>query len=319
MKPVIYWDAVAAPQRDKSGNVIPEKYTGAFRTRVPAGTPGAYHYSGETPAAKWDYHAIEATVVRGYLRWIDKVLPTFENATAKLVLWMESDKTLHKISVDYNAQSMRDVMNRVKRLGKGVSAEFLNLEYWVREAVDNKKQVKTNDKGKAILAKTLQFKDVNPYFDYDAWQLEVSDKGLQWEQRTLPDGKKYWDNSKELAYWDNILISVQRYLLTTPDVLPFTYGSLTVCKNSNPSGGGNLNDSEIEKCREIYEAKKAGYRMPFSKEAVDADDVLANVGAAPVATTAQVAIADPFQASDADPFPTSEHKIAGFDDSDLPF
>lgn len=275
-KQIIFWDAKKAAKRDAQGREIAKEFHGVFQTKVAEGTPGAVNYKGEMPApstVKWDYHAIEATVIRGRLRWIDKVLPPYDGARSQLVMFIESDKYLHRVSVKYDANNMRDVMNQLCGLGKAVSTEYLNLQYWVRPALDSNKKPKLTAKNEIRYAQTLQFVDVAPQFTYQQWMDFAQTNGLQWEQKTTASGAKEWSSDAELKYWDSRLVAMQQFLLKTETVLPFTYGSLTACESTNPSGGGNLTSHEIDECQRIYEAVKVNYKLPFAKEAVDADNI----------------------------------------------
>lgn len=274
MKNCIFWDAKKVPLRDKSGKEIPKEFHGVFSTKVPEGTPGARHYKGENEAAniKWDYCAIESTVIRGYLRWIDKVLPPFDGARAQIILFIESDKTLHKIALKYDATNLKDVLNPLLGLGKNIGETFLNVQYGVWKAKNSKGEFKLTAKNEIRWTQQLQFIDVAPKYSFEQWKEFSQKNGLQWEQTKKADGSTIWNADAELKYWDSVLVYIQQYLLKTGKALPFIYGSLTACENTNPSGGGNLTTAEIAECGRIYERIKSEYKMPFGRrEEVDAD------------------------------------------------
>ena len=279
MKQVIFWDAKKVPLRDKSGKEVPGEHQGVFSTKVDATTPGAIHYqgsNGQTGSARieWDYHAIEATVIRGYLKWVDKVLPTFDNAKAQIVLFIESEKALHKISLKYDANNLRDVMNPICGLGAGVATTFLNIQYAAWKAKNQKGDYKLTAKNEIRWTQQLQFMDCTPQFSYDEWRDFSQTNGLSWDQRKNADGSTQWVSDAELKYWDARLVKVQQFLLKESVALPFTYGSLVACEATNPSGGGNLTTAEIAECARIYERIKSEYKMPFGRrEEVDADNV----------------------------------------------
>jgi len=280
MKNVVFWTARKVPVR-KNGQIVPGEFTGAFATAVAPGTPGSHHYVGESGGGsiKWDKHELEATAVRGHLRWIDKVLPPFKGASAQIVLFLETDAALHRVAIRYDASNLMDVMNNLCGLGKHLATSFLNMGYWVRKAIDSQKRIKTNDKGDVIWKQSVQFYDVAPQFTFEEWRDFSQTNALDWVQRTAADGSKQWDTSAALKYWDTRLVAIQRYLLQSEVALPFTYGSLVVCEAENPSGGGNLTKEEIAECVRIWERIKGDYKMPFGAATVDADQALANAAA----------------------------------------
>lgn len=287
MKNVIFWDAKKAPLRNKSGQEIPNEYHGVFSTKVQAGTPMSFHYKGENKDAKiqWDYHARESTVIRGKLRWVDKILPTFTGARAQIALFIEGEKSLHRVTIKYDAVNLNNVMNALCGMGKDIHNEFINLTYWVRKAKDAKGALKVDDKGNVKWAQNLIFQDVTPKFTFDEWKDFAQQNGLEWGQIKKADGKKEWKMDAELKYWDSKMLAIQRFLLKEEVALPFTYGSLIACEAPNPSGGGNLNTAEIAECTRIYERIKTEYKMPFGRVEVDADDF--DPGAKVVATQSE--------------------------------
>lgn len=272
MKPVIFWDAKRVPQRDKSGNPIAGKYAGAFGTKVAEGTPGAYRYQGENAAGiKWDFWQKEVTAVRGCLRWIDKQGTDYGT---RLLLFIETDKALHRISQPYDIGNLQQAVNCLCGLGRDITDHFLNIDFWVREATDANGNIKTNDQGKPIWQSTLMFRDITPAIPFKEMREFAEKNGLDWIEGRNAQGKKTFDQSAAYKYWDSRLVGIQRFLLNTPTALPFIYNSMTATEIANPSGGGNLTDAEIELCKEIYQHVKGNYKFPFQREDVDADSIL---------------------------------------------
>ena len=331
MKQIIFWDAKKVPLRDKSGNEIPGEFTGVFSNKgCPPNTPGAYRYAGQMPApstVKWDYWAFEATVIRGHLRWIDKIMPTFSGAQAQLVLFVESEKYLNRIQIRYDVNNLHDIMNGLCGLGKALPETFLNVNYGVWKSKDKNGQFKLTDKNEIRWTQKLQFADVDPEFDFEGWRDKAQRDGLEWEKITV-NGKQIWTYDAELKYWDGRLVAMQRFLLDTPGVLPFTYGSMTACEGLNPSGGGNLTTAEIAQCARIYERVKAEYKMPFGRVDVDADSYDPSAVAQPAHVSQSVVKSEAeyterYAETEFTPDPVAPPKnsqmIEGFDDDSLPF
>lgn len=271
MKKVIFWEPKRDEKRRATGDQIPGEYVGKFRTKVDQGTKGAIRYQGENAAGiKWDYWGLNVDSVSGQLRWIDKQ----DNGDygTNLVLFLETEQFLHRVSIKYDPYNLRNIMNNLCGLKSHLATQVINLSYWVRKKQDSKKNVVTDKDGKPIWAKSISFRDISPEFDYDQWTDFSADKGLDWFQETRPNGKKEWNCNAEYRYWDSRLVSMQRYLLKTEFVLPFCYNSMTACEAANPSGGGNLTAQEIELTKEIYERVKGNYRFPFTRSDVSADD-----------------------------------------------
>jgi hypothetical protein len=275
IKPVIQWTPKAV-QKNPSKN----EWAGVFRTHVQAGTPGAVNHQGQIGSSDKTYN------------------------------YWGLDVTQVKVEIPYDAGNLHNVMNIICGVGKNLNDWHVNLSYWVRPKKDAKGSIVFNDKGTAKLLKTFQILDVEPQFSFDAWK-EFSEKhALEWTQKKRADGKTEWVTDAALKYWDSRLVSVQRFLLGTPDCLPFTYGSLIASPHENPSGGGNLTEQEIEQAKAIYERRKADFRFPHSREVVDADSI---VGVAPDPGYRQEIIEakfqeDRFDAAPAMPggFPTQE-------------
>lgn len=313
-KKVIQWQTKVSPKRTTDGMAIPDEFVGKFRTRVSPQTPGAIHYVGSNPAGKtWDYHAKEVGTISGHIRWIDKVLPSFTGATAEIILVFESEKAIHKVSVDYDPTHIRDIVNSLMGLGKEIDTHFANMSYWVRKKLDSNKRPVIMDNGNPRWLRNIQIADVTPHYTYEQWMDFAQKNGLEWVQHTDARGKKTWDSSNELKYWDSMLLRIQKHLLKTPTVLPFTYNSLIACEAPNPSGGGNLTKEEIEHCREIWQQKKALMEFPGSRDESNADDILdgyapAAPAVAPAADTHEDPYSEPVRTTSpaADPFPTMD-------------
>ncbi len=272
MKQIIFWEAKRVPQRDKSFNPIADKYTGVFATKVAAQTPGAFRYSGTLANGReYDFHQKEVTTVRGHLRWIDKQGTDFGT---NLIMIIETEKAPHRISIPYDVVTLRQVVNHLAGLKGDVATQFINVNYWVREATDANGKFKINDQGKVRWASSLMFQDIAPEIPFSEYRDFAQKHGLEWIQKKNAKGETEWDQSAEYKYWDSRLVGLQRFLLKQLGVLPFTYNSLTACQAENPSGGGNLTDAEIELCKEIYQHVKGKYRFPFQREDVDADSIV---------------------------------------------
>lgn len=314
-KNVIFWEPKRSEKRNASGQLIPGEFVGKFRTKVAAGHPKAIRFHGENAAGVvWDYWGVEVDSIHGKLRWIDKVSNGDYGTT--IVLFLETDTLLHRVAIKYDPYNLRNVVNHLAGLQRDIADTVINVSYWVRKAQDKNKVVKTDEKGKSIWSASISFRDIAPQFSYEEWRLESDRLGLDWIQRTRPDGRKEWDSSAEYAYWDSRLVGIQKFLLKTPDVLPFTYNSMTACKAKNPSGGGNLSDEEIDRCREIYELVKVNYRFPFGGSSVSADDVFSN---------SELIASNQSQNQESNNFPMQEPNDAdsvmqeGFPEYDLPF
>lgn len=268
MKNVIYWDCKTVQNGDKQ--------SGVFSTRVAPNSPGARHDKGSNEAGniKWDNWYRDATAIRGNLRWLDVVLPTFKGATAQIVMLFENEKAVHRISTRYDASTCHQIINHLWGLGKGLPEHFfqaVGYEVYPKKK-DNKPVV--NDKGQIVYNKHLSFADVTPHFTYEAWKDYEQKNGLQWKKERKAGGKEEWDTSDALMFWDKQILSIQRMLLKAGTALPFSYGSILVTAVENPSGGGNLTAEEIAECQRIYERERDNYKMPFGRKEIDADSVL---------------------------------------------
>ena len=316
MKNVIYWDCKTVQNGDKQ--------SGVFSTRVAANSTGARRDKGSNAAGiEWDNWYRDATAIRGKLRWLDVVLPTYTGAKAQVVMLFENEKAVHRIATRYDASTCHQIINHFWGLGKGLPDHFFQaVGYEVYPKKQDKKPV-LNDKGQIIYNKHLSFADVKPHFTYEAWKDYEQTHGLQWKKVRRAGGKEEWDTSDALMFWDKQIISIQRMLLKAGTALPFSYGSLIVTAVENPSGGGNLTADEIEECQRIYERERDNYKMPFGRKEIDADSVLDE----PMGGEYQSAATDPgaeYQEAETANFPFDEPPVqaeqpANFDDQDLPF
>lgn len=268
MKPVRMWEPKRADKRNASGIPIDGEFVGKFRMKVPEGTVGAIHYTGSNDAGKeWDFWGIEVDSINGVVRWIDVRSGEFDPV---IVIFLESPKALNQITIRYDVSSLHTVMNHLCGLGKDIATAHINISYWVRKKTNREGALKLNNNGDIIWAKDLYFTDVPQAFSFDEWKTFAAENGLEWFQETRK-GKKEWNNEAEQEYWMKRVVAMQRFLLSTPDVLPFCWNSMTACKGEQK--WGTLTEAEIEKATEIYERIKGDYKFPYSRTIVSADDV----------------------------------------------
>lgn len=313
VKQVVQWKPARVETKDKSGKVA---YVGKFRTKVPQGTPGATRQHGSNAAGKsWDYWAQDVDSIAGQLRWIDIRTSDYGPTIA---LFLESQKALHQISIQYDVNNIHVIMNHILGLGKEVEVAYLNVSYWVRKKTDANKNPKLDKEGNPIWAKDISFRDVPVKWDFEAWK-EFSEKnGLQWfqEKRGLD---KVWNFEAELNFWMKQVVKVQRFLLSTEKCLPFCWNSVTA--SASDGTDLTLTSDEIATCNSIYEAVKPLYSFG-SRQQTTADDVVLAPPAGYDATN-QANTANPFDTS-GEAFPTTdltdhEKGAEPGDDSDLPF
>jgi len=272
MKNVIMWEPKRAEKRKADGSPITGEYVGKLRTKVTDGTPGARNYAGKLANGKeYNYWGLDVDSVAGKLRWIDK--QDGGDYGTNLVLFLESEKYLHKITVKYDPYNLKDVMNHLCGMGAEIGTRVINLSYWVRKAQKADKTFKVKEDGSVIWNKSMSFRDITPQFSFEEWKDFAQTNGLEWTQTKRADGTKPWNSDAEYKYWDGRLVGIQRFLLNAGTALPFCYNSMTVCEAENPSGGGNLTAAEIEHCKEIYERVKGEYKFPYNRSEVSADDV----------------------------------------------
>lgn len=265
MKQIVQWEPKRVEKGQKNGQ--PE-YVGKLRTKVKEGTPNAVHHTGANEAGvKWDYYGVDVDSINGVVRWVDVRDTDFG---WQLVLFLETEKRLNQLSVPYDINNVRRVMNHLCGLKKELSTAFINISYWVRKKTDGKGNVKTDEKGKTLWAKDLYFTDVPELFTFEQWKDFAEKNGLEWFQE-VRNGKKEWNYTAELNFWLSKVVGVQRYLLTTDNCLPFTWNSVTACEA--PSPGGNLTSEEIATAKSIYESIKPLYKSAWSRDIVTGDDV----------------------------------------------
>lgn len=276
MKDVIFLEAKRSPKRDRDRNEIKGEFVGNFRRKlgVTERTPGAFHYSGVIAAQNnkpYNYWATEADVVRGFLRWVDVQSDKFGTSIA---LYLESDKFLFRVALDYDVQNLRQVGNYLSGMKKELDTYYFNLTYdaWMDKDKDGKP--KLMDSGQPRWSTMIKFGDATPFIEPKKMREYLDEKGLAWEKSfDAAKNKEVYNQAKEMAFWLRAILGVQKHLLTTESVLPFTYNSILACEAPHPIGCGNLSDGERATCNAIYEAIKSEYRMPFGRELRDADDV----------------------------------------------
>lgn len=263
MKKVIFWETCKFP--------IGNKTVGKFKTKVNPEVNGAVHFKGENPSTKvsWDYHALVRDSITGKVRWVDKVEDKYSGAA--LVLYLESEKFLHKLKLNYDASPCRDIMNRLLSISGDITERNITLTYWVRPKTGLDGTVKLNDKNQPILQDNIIIKDVEPMFK--DWRKYSEDNGLEWKQSKDAKGKVSYDMSNELKFWDEKISEIQLILLRKKVALPFSYGSFICSETPNPSGAKNLPENALAYAKTRYEEIRGNYQMPFSKKEQDADDI----------------------------------------------
>jgi len=273
LKEVIFLSAKRSPKRNKDGEELPGEFTGNFRRRVSQNTPGAFHYSGVIEATKkaYDYYATEADILRGYVRWVDVITDKFGTS---ICLYIESERFLFRVALDYNVQNLQQIGNYLVGMKAELNDHFFNVTYdaWVGKDKDGKQ--KMMDNGNPRWNTMLKFGDAKPFIDPKGMREYLEQKGLAWEKKyDAAKNKEVYDSTAETVFWLKAILSVQKHLLTTDHVLPFTYNSIFACEAPHASGCGNLSEGERASCKAIYEAVRSEYRMPFGREMSDADDV----------------------------------------------
>jgi len=226
VKQVVVWEPKRAEKRKPDGAIVPGEFLGKFRTKVQQGTPGAIRHTGENAAGKsWDYWGLDVDSINGVVRWIDVRTTDYG---PKIVLFLETDKRLNQITVDYDVRNIHDIMNAFLGLGKDIATAHINISYWVRKKTDKDKNVKVGNDGKPIWQKNLSFRDVPVRYNFEEWKKFSEENNLQWFQEKRA-GKDVWNFEAELNFWIGKVAAVQRFLLTTDNVLPFCWNSITAC------------------------------------------------------------------------------------------
>jgi len=313
VKQVVQWKP--ARVETKEGSAKPG-YVGKFRTKVPQGTPGATRQVGSNPAGRsWDFWAQDVDSVAGQLRWIDVRTTDFGPT---IVLFLESPKALHQITIPYDVNNIHVIMNHFLGLGKELDVAFLNVSYWVRKKTDFNKNVKLDKDGNPIWAKDISFRDVPVKWNFEGWKAFAEKNGLQWFKE-VRKGKEEWNYEAELRFWLAQVVKVQRFLLGTEKCLPFCWNSVTATASDGTEL--TLSADEIATVNAIYEGIKPLYNFGFGRNQTSADDAILAPPAGYDPNNAQHA-ADPFNTADAVPFPTTDvtdYETTAQPGDDLPF
>lgn len=326
VKQVIIWEPKRSEKRKADGSVVPNEFVGKFRTRVQEGTPNAIRHTGRNDAGvEWDYWGVDVDSIAGKVRWID--IRDGGDYGLKIALFLESQKSLHQLTIPYDVRNLRRVMNHLCGLRKELEVAVVNVSYWVRKATDKNGNPKLDNMNRPIWAKDLSFRDVPEKFTFDEWKTFAAENGLDWFQETR-GGKKVWNYESELKFWTGMVVKVQRFLLGTATVLPFCWNSVTASVSDGTEY--TLTAEEIEELNAIYELIKPLYRFPFSRVETSADNVMLapsadHTQAEPKAnhTTRQpatMATSDDFPTQDLTSYPVGNAKeVPVPDDDDLPF
>lgn len=309
LKQVYIWKPVRAEKRKADGSIIEGEYVGKFRTKVAPNTAGAFRHTGKNAAGiEWDFWGYDIDSVNGQLRWIDCRTSDYGST---IELFLETPKSLRQITIPFEVVNLRDIMNSLCGLGKEVEVAMLNLSYWVRKQTDKEGKVKVDDKGKPVWKKSITFRDVSPQFSFEEWREFAAQNGLEWVQEQKI-GKKEWNFEAELAYWLGRVVTLQRFLLSTENVRPFCWNSMTAMKSDGTAL--TLTEEEIASVKAICEGVRPLYRFPFGRTETTADDFEEMPVSQPAKQTA---------VNTGDDFPTHEppfdNQNATPDEETLPF
>lgn len=329
MKDVIFLAAKRSPKRTPNGDEIENEYVGNFRRRVDASTKGALHYHGiiEATKKKYDYYAVEADVIRGHVRWVDVQTDKFGTSIA---LYVESERFLFRLSFDYDVQNLRQIANYLSGMKAELDSYFFNITFDAWKEKDKDGGFKLMDNGAPRWSTAVKFGDARPFVDPKGMREYLEQKGLAWEKSfDATKNKEVYNSTKEMVFWLKTILAIQKHLLTTENVLPFTYNSILACANPHPSGCGNLSDGERASCAAIYEAIKSEYRFPFGRSMQDADDVFGTPQPAQETKTEELSTpsntAQPTRGGFADPVSvplpthdTTNFEVGAFADDELP-
>lgn len=268
VKQVVIWKPTRAEKRKADGSIVEGEFVGKFRTKVQPNTQGAFRQHGKNQAGvTWDYWGYDVDSVNGQLRWIDCRDGGEYGATIELFL--ETPKSLRQLSIPFNVQNLHDVMNHLCGLKKEIEVAMLNVSYWVRLKKDKDGNLKLGKDNKPIWQKSVSFRDVPPEFTFEQWKAFAAENGLEWVQEKKI-GKIEWNFQAELSYWMERVVKLQRFLLSTENVLPFCWNSMTAMKSDGTAL--TLTDEEIASLNAIYEGIKPLYKFPFGRTETTADD-----------------------------------------------
>lgn len=314
LKPVIIYKPTRAEKRKADGTIIPGEFVGVMRTKVAPNTPGAFHHVGTNKSTSWDFWGYDVSSVNGVLRWIDcrksEYGPTIE-------LFLETPKSLRQITIPFNVNNLHDVLNHLCGLGKEVEVAMLNISYWVRVKTGQDGKPKLDKDNKPIWKKSISFRDVPPQFNFEQWKAFAAENGLEW-QKIKKIGGDEWNFEAEIEYWVGRVVKLQRFLLGTEKVLPFCWNSITASASDDTAL--TLIEGEIATAKNIYEAVKPLYKMPFGRNETTADDFESSYD-----PNNPTHAADPFNTNtESDPgFPS--HEVVNYENNapdfgdDLPF
>lgn len=273
IKQVIKVETKRSPKRDANGNELPGQFVGNFRGKVAKGTPGALHYSGLTTANDpYEYWAKEASAVRGCVRWVDVIKGTYG---PKIFLYVENDKFLYQVVIPYDTAHLKQVGNWLLGIKGNLADGFFNFVYETWAKKDKNKQQVMTSAGDPKWDTAFKILDAQPWKPFAEIRVYLESKGLEWEKRYNPKtSSDENDSSKEMGFWLSVILSIQKHLLGTDHVLPFTYGSELACPGDHPLGCGRLNEGELATCRAIWEGIRSQYSFPYAAAgASNADDV----------------------------------------------
>ena len=273
MKEVIFTEAALAPKRDKSGNPIPNEFCGRFRRKLKTPAPGAFLYEGVIAAQNnkpYKYWAQEASILRGYIRWVDVQVDKFGT---RLVMFLENDRFVFRVQLKYDVMTLRGLVNQISNADNGIEDWFANVTYnaWIDKDKDGKP--KLTDAGNVRWATAINFEDARLLIEKDKMREYLEKQGLAWEKRfNSKTNKDEFDPGKEMAFWMKVIRKTQERLLMSGKALPFNYNSVFIGNNPHPSGCGLLNQEAQEQAKDLYQKIRGSYKMPFAQETIDGDD-----------------------------------------------
>lgn len=269
-KKVIFWEAARYMADNLASTTTLKKPVGKFKTRVSATTKGAELFQGVNKTNEpYKYYALLADKISGRVVWVDKVADKYQGA--KLALWIEGEKRLHKVLFKYDAQPCRGLINRLLGAGADIITQTMEIGYWVHPRQNQDGSVKLNDKNEVTYQENIVIKDVPKKID--DFKTFATENGLDWIKNTDAKGVVSYNNSAELKFWDSKIASLQTALLKKGIAVPFTYGSFICSTTKNPSGAANLSEELINLAKARIEEIKDMYEMPYSTAGTNADDI----------------------------------------------